>query len=530
MPNQLFYGDNLEVMRRHLKDESVDLCYIDPPFNSNRDYFQIYNNIGGEDRAQAQAFTDTWTWDDNAREALNEILTGQDGRFPAQTIELIRGLKAVLKEGALLAYIVSMTMRIVEIHRVLKSTGSFYLHCDPTASHYLKLVLDSVFVTQGGDFKNEITWRRTNNSGSSKSIARRFASNADIIFYYVKSKDYFFKQPRANYGDDYLSRFTKLDERGYYYLDNLKTYSKERLALLIKEDRVEFTNSGKPRIKNYLHELKGMILDNVWVDINPLNSQAAERLGYPTQKPEALLERIISASSNPGDVVLDAYCGCGTTIAVAQKLDRAWIGIDITYQSIGVILKRLIDSYGKEIGESVVLNGIPRDMASARALALKKDDRVRKEFEKWAVLTFSRHQAIINTKKGADGGVDGLQFFPVAFGSDETGKVLYQVKSGNVGRKDISQLRGDMLRENTQLGVFISLEEPTAPMKIEAASAGTFDWPLMHKKLPVISLVTIREMIENKAVMELPLSHTVNKRAVAQSGPDTQIALDLGEN
>ncbi len=160
MPNQLFYGDNLEVMRRHLKDESVDLCYIDPPFNSNRDYFQIYNDIGGEDRAQAQAFTDTWTWDTEANEAIAEILSGKDGRFPAQTIALIGGLKAVLQEGALLAYIVSMTLRITEIHRVLKPTGSFYLHCDPTASHYLKLVLDSIFCTQGGDFRNEIIWKR----------------------------------------------------------------------------------------------------------------------------------------------------------------------------------------------------------------------------------------------------------------------------------------------------------------------------------------------------------------------------------
>ena len=226
-------------------------------------------------------------------------------------------------------------------------------------------------------------------------------------------------------------------------------------------------------------------------------------------------------------MILDAYCGCGTTIAVAQKLNRQWIGIDITYQSIGVILKRLIDSYGKEIGNQVVLNGIPRDMDSARALALKKDDRVRKEFEKWAVLTYSRHQAIINTKKGADGGVDGMQYFPVAFGSDEMGKVMYQVKSGGVGRKDISQLRGDMARESAHLGVFLTLDEPSAPMKLEAASAGTFDLPLMGKTLPVITIATVREIIENGARLELPISHVVNKKAALQSGPNTQIALDL---
>ena len=261
-------------------------------------------------------------------------------------------------------------------------------------------------------------------------------------------------------------------------------------------------------------------------DIPPIASKDAERLGYPTQKPESLLERIIEASTNAGDVVLDAYCGCGTTIAVAQRLKRQWIGIDITYQSIGVMMKRLLDSYGKEAAQNVVLNGIPRDMASARALALKKDDRVRKEFEKWAVLTYSRHYAQINTKKGADGGVDGTQFFPAKFGSDEIGKVLYQVKSGNVGRGDIAKLRGDMARENAQLGVFITLEEPTKPMLTEAQSAGSYQLEVMQKSLPVIQIVTARDIVEDGARLELPISHEIHKRAASAQSKD-QITLEL---
>ncbi len=261
-------------------------------------------------------------------------------------------------------------------------------------------------------------------------------------------------------------------------------------------------------------------------DIPPLNSQAAERLGYPTQKPEALLERIIQASSNEGDVILDAYCGCGTTIAVAQRLNRQWIGIDITYQSIGVILKRLIEAFGQEVGQSVVLNGIPRDMESARALANKADDRVRKEFEKWAVLTYSRHQAVINTKKGADKGVDGLQYFPMAFGSDDMGRILYQVKSGGVKRGDIATLRGDMARENAHLGVFLTLEEPSEPMRLEAASAGNFFHPLMQKNYPTISIVPVREIVENNARLEMPISHVLTKKAAAAIN-STQGALEL---
>jgi site-specific DNA-methyltransferase (adenine-specific) len=244
-----------------------------------------------------------------------------------------------------------------------------------------------------------------------------------------------------------------------------------------------------------------------------INSQAAERLGYPTQKPEALLERIIQASSNEGDTVLDAYCGCGTTVAVAQRLRRQWIGIDITYQSIAVILKRLEDSFGSAVLESVVLDGIPRDMDSARALANKKDDRVRKEFEKWALLTYSKNRAIVNEQKGADKGVDGTAYFVT--GSDTTDRVIFQVKSGKVQRNDIATLNSDRQRENAALATLITLEESTKPMRDEALAAGIYHHELLNRDYPRIQILTVQEMIEDGKRIDLPLSLDVLKSAVA---------------
>ena len=526
MKNQLFYGDNLEVLRKHIRDESVDLCYIDPPFNSKRNYNQIYNNVGKEDQAQAQAFMDTWTWDDHANQGLAEIQDNYLGHFTGQSIDLISGLSKVLGKGSLLAYLVGMTLRIVEIHRVLKPTGSFYLHCDPSASHYLKIIIDAVFCSQGGDFKNEIIWKRTTNSGSSKSIANKFPSNTDIIFFYTKSQEYLFYPVLTDYSEHYKSRYTKQDKRGFYYLDNLKTYSEERLQTLIKDDRVEFTKNGKPRIKNYLHEGKGIIIDNIWTDIQGLNSQATERLGYPTQKPESLLERIIKASSNEGDIILDAYCGCGTTIAVAEKLNRSWIGVDITYQSISLILKRLEDSFGKNAIENIQLNGIPKDMESAVALANKSDDRTRKEFEKWAVLTYSNNRAVINAKKGADKGIDAVAYFQGE--KDATEKIIFQVKSGKVKSGDIRDLQGTMTLQQAAIGIFITLQPPTKDMIQTAKMAGIYQSRFMSQLVDKIQIVTIQEILEEKKRIDIRLMFEVLKSAEKQRETQgTQISLEL---
>ncbi|MEI8133693.1 MAG: site-specific DNA-methyltransferase [bacterium] len=420
--NTLYYGDNLEVLRKYIKDGTVDLCYIDPPFNSKRNYNQIYNNIGAEDQAQAQAFIDTWTWDSAADKGIHEIASNTGGVFTAQSIELILGLEKVLGRGALLSYLVSMTLRVAEIYRVLKPTGSFYFHCDPTASHYLKLVIDTIFCSRKGEFLNEIIWKRAETvKGNFGQGSHRYDGNTDTIFFYSKTTEQnIFHQEFAEYSEDYISQFYKFVEpetgRRYRLISMIGPggaakgnpqyevmgvtrfwrYSKKKMEEFIQQGLVVQTNPGTvPSKKLYLDDGKGVAIQSLWDDIPALHATASERLGYPTQKPEALLERIIKASTNEGDLVLDAYCGCGTTIAVAQHLNREWIGIDITYQSISLMLKRLEDSFGEFILREIELNGVPKDIKSAVALANKKEDRTRKEFEKWAVLTYSNNRPVL---------------------------------------------------------------------------------------------------------------------------------------
>lgn len=560
--NFLFYGDNLEVLRKSIKDETVDLCYIDPPFNSQRDYNQIYNGIGDDqDQAQAQAFTDTWSWDDMAIAGYDEIISNAQGRFSTQTVELIKGLHSVLGPVSLFAYLVSLTLRVTEIYRVLKPTGSFYLHCDPTASHYLKIVLDAIFVAQGGDFKNEIIWKRT----TARSDSHKWNHIHDVLLFYTKSKNYTWHTQFTGYEDEYTDSFyDEMDENGDVYMsDNLTAPQKRggfsgkpwrgidptskgrhwalpkqfldsigisggtvqsRLDQLDAMGRVIWPDkqNGVPRYKRYLKDMPGLAIQSIVNDIPPIPRNSAEKLGYPTQKPLTLLQRIIKASSNEGDVILDAYCGCGTTIDAAQKLKRSWIGMDITFQSVAVVLKRLEDTYGKAFIETIVLSGIPRDMKSVEALANRKDDRVRKEFEKWAVLTYTKNRAVINEKKGADGGIDGTAFFKV--GKKDNAKIIFQAKSGGVSRKDIATLHGDMMRTEASLGVFITLEAPTKPMILEAKSAGQYLHEEMGRSYDKITIVTAREIIEEGARLEIPMSIEVLK-AAQRDMQDKQMSL-----
>ena len=483
--NQLFYGDNLDIFRKgKVHSETVDLCYIDPPFNSKRNYNQIYNNIGDEDRAQAQAFTDTWTWDDRANAGYAEILANAEGRFQARLVELIKGLHAVLQEGSLLAYLVSMSLRITEIHRVLKSTGSFYLHCDPTASHYLKLVLDAVFCSQGGNFQNEVVWSyRTGGVGK-----QWFSRKHDVLFFYAK------KTGQHHFNVQHSGSFRT---EGMNYDEEGKPYKST------KKGRLYFNSQGPT-------------MTDVW-EIPFLSTVSLERLGYPTQKPESLLERIIQASSNEGDLVLDAYCGCGTTIAVAQRLKRAWIGIDITYQSISLVLRRLEKAFGAKALEQISTDGIPRDMASAEALAHKKDDRLRKEFEKWAVLTYTNNRAVINEKKGADAGIDARAYFMT--GKKDNAKIIFQVKSGGVKRGDIATLRGDMEREQAALAALITLEAPSKPMVNEAKAAGQYRHEDMGRNYDRIQIVTVQELLNGER-LEIPMSLEVLKAAQKATNAD----------
>jgi len=539
--NHLYYGDNLDNLRRFVPDESVDLCYIDPPFNSKRNYNQIYTNVGKEDAAQAQAFIDTWNWDDLATKGFSEIVENLPGLFTSQTINLIIGLEKVLGQGSLLAYLVSMTLRVAEIHRVLKPTGSFYFHCDPTSSHYLKLVLDSIFCPNGGDFKNEVIWKRTNSKGLAFT---RFASNHDVIFYYTKNKQFIWNPQYKKHDEKYLSDFYKYTEpetgRRYRLSDltnpnkdrpNLTyeflgvtrvwRWTKERMQEAYDKGLVVQSKSGSvPASKRYLDEQEGTPIDDTWIDVLPIQSQSGESLGYPTQKPFGLLERIIQASSNEGDVILDAYCGCGTTVAVAQKLNRRWIGIDITYQSVSLILKRLEDTHGVEVLNNVIISGVPRDIKSAEALANRKDDRTRKEFEKWAVLTYSKNRAAINQKKGADQGVDGKAFFPIT--DKDFGTILFQVKSGKVDSRDIRDMVGTMSREKADLGIFITLKPPTEPMRKEAKSAGLYHYEFFNRDIPRIKIVTVEDILNSAAQLDVPLIAGVLKAAARNTSDGSE--------
>ena len=484
---KLYYGDNLPVLRDKIATESIDVCYIDPPFKSDRNYTQIYNNVGQEDRAQAQAFVDTWTWEDRAAEGFSEIIGNVHARFEPQLIALMKGLHAVLREGSLLAYLVSISLRITEIRRTLKASGSFFLHCDPTASHYLKLVCDAIFCGRNaGEFGNEIIWGYESGGRSKRDFGRKH----DVIFRYMKSSNFYFNAAGV-----------LLDRR---------LARKNHMKKSVDEDgRVYFSIKSSGKIYKY-YEDEGVIPSDVWTDVSHLQQKDPERMGYPTQKPERLLERVVASSCPEGGTVLDAYCGCGTTIVAAEILQKSWIGIDITYQSISLVLKRLEERFSGRI-LNIGLDGIPFDFESAIALANKKDDRLRKEFEKWAILTYTSNRAIINEKKGADAGIDGEGFFQTSKAT--SGKIVFQVKSGKVTRGDIAKLNSDRLREGAQLAVFITLADPTAPMLHEAKVTGQYQHEVMGRSYDTVSIVSVRDMIENDVRLSIPMSLDVLRKA-----------------
>jgi site-specific DNA-methyltransferase (adenine-specific) len=327
--NRLFCGDNLEVLRKHVAAESIDLCYIDPPFHSRRNY---------SSREQAQGFTDIWTWDDAAQAGFDAI-RGE----PSRLGRLLTGLEPSIGKGSLLAYLVSVALRLAEIHRVLRSTGSLFLHCDPTASHYLKLLLDAVFDADGGGFRNEIVWCYSHGGRSRKWFGRKH----DIIFFYAKSDRSYFD-----------SRAVRSEMRSgtHSFGGRLLTGEDGRKYRLVYGTR---NSHGVARYyKYYLDE--GKLPEDWWADINSLQASAAERTGYPTQKPEALLDRIVAACSRPGDTVLDAYCGSGTTLAAAERGGRRWVGIDLAPEAIAVTLDRLKAAFGDEVAERMDAPNEPR--------------------------------------------------------------------------------------------------------------------------------------------------------------------------
>ena len=515
--NKLFYGDNLEVLQNQISGESVDLCYVDPPFNSNRNYNQIYNNIGKDDIAQTQAFVDTWDWGDSAELQLDMLR--KEPRYTQRLVDTILGLEKILGKGAMLAYLVNMSIRFAEIWRVLKPTGSFYVHCDPTASHYLKIILDAIFCDRGGDFRNEIVWCYKSRPQSK----RYFGKKHDVILFYTKSDKYTFNWEviARPLSEQTVKKYRLIDENGRRYRLQGRGITGSPIRSAKDVDQKWEVTNPELIVRDYLDEKLGVAQEDWWL-IDIINQHAKERLGYNTQKPLALLERIIQASSNEGDVVLDAFCGCGTTLDAAHSLHRKWIGIDITYNAVSLILKRLVDRYGSGILDEVNISGIPKDLESARALAHKKDDRLRKEFEKWAILTYTDNQGKINEKKGSDKGIDGIAYII-------GGTALFSVKSGNVSVKDIRDFQAVMEREQASAGVFITLQPPTKPMQHEAATSGHVeDIPGLRlpKKISKLQIVTIQELLDG-ARMNLPLAESVVKSAKQHKGKNKHREIDF---
>ena len=519
--NQLFYGDNLEILQKHIGSETVDLCYVDPPFNSNRNYNQIYNNIGKDDIAQSQAFVDTWRWGLPAELQLD--LLRKDQRYTRRLVDTVLGLEKVLGKGDMLAYLVNMATRFAEIWRVLKPTGSFYIHCDPTASHYLKIILDAIFCDRGGDFRNEIVWCYKSRPQSK----RYFGKKHDVIFFYTKSNKYTFNWETIArpLSEQTIKKYRLVDENGRHYRLQGRGITGSPIRSAKDVDQKWENTNPELVVRDYLDKKLGVAQEDWWI-IDIINQSAKERLGYATQKPLTLLERIIRASSNEGDVILDAFCGCGTTVDAAHSLNRNWIGIDITYHAVSLVLKRLKERYGNDIEQQIQLSGIPKDIASAKALANKQDDRLRKEFEKWAILTYTDNHAKINDMKGADRGIDGTAYI---FGNN---KVLFSVKSGNVSVKDIRDLRGVIEREQAVAGVLLTLEEPTKPMLQEAAASGHVDdMPglSMPRKTPTLQIVTIQEMLDG-ARMNLPMPEAVVKSATQHKPKSKNRRIDFEDD
>ena len=553
----------------------MDLIYLDPPFNSNASYNVLFKGPSGQDSAaQIEAFDDTWHWNDSAEAAFGEVLRSGNGN----AAEMLRAMRSFLGENDMMAYLAMMAVRLLELHRVLKPTGSLYLHCDPTASHYLKILLDAVFGAK--NFGNEIVWRRTGSHNSTKSFGRLH----DTILGYRKSTKYTFHVIRRPYmkghvesrysvGEDGRARFTSGGNvltgagatggascnpwRGFdpaskgrhwaipkFYEDlmdasYLELNPTEKLEALYQAGLVEIKEGNSwPIMVRYLEERDGTPLGDIWAfqpytqgtvwnsefgideDVKWLGPTDPERLGYPTQKPVALLERIVSASSNPGDVVLDPFCGCGTTVHAAEKLGRQWVGIDVTHLAIGLIEKRLRDAFE---GVEFTTHGVPQDIEAARDLARRgRDDKnYYFEFEKWALSLIAAQPGNLS-KKGADRGIDGNIYF------GKTSRAIVSVKAGdNVGVAMIRDLRGVIERERADIGIFLTLTEPTKPMISEAAGAGQFELD-GFEPVPRLQIVTIEEALQLRdRAVRLPARRDDAFRKAAREEGDKQGKFEL---
>ena len=528
--NTLFYGDNLNILREYLADESVDLIYLDPPFNSQRNYNVLFKDESGtESEAQITAFEDTWHWSEAPYKELQDTA-------PDALRQLLDTLVNILGRNQMTAYLVMMSLRIIELRRVLKPTGSLYLHCDPTASHYLKTVLDMIFGLQ--NYRNEIPWKRT----SAHNDAKRFGNIHDILFYYAKdATQMFFNPVHVPYDEKYLeSEFRKDQDGRWYKVEDLTApwhggdggrfkfhgrmpghsrmwrLNQEKMEELWQQGRIKIGEDGRPLLRGhivYLDEKKGMPVQDWWGDVLRVGNTSKERLGYPTQKPLALLERILQSSSQEGAVVLDPFCGCGTTIHAAQKLNRTWIGIDITHLAIALIKNRLKGAFDLEKNYGYAVVGEPEDLQGAIHLAESVD---RYQFQWWAISLIAARPyggdaGSKRGKKGADHGIDGI----IAFQDDPRSpakRVIVQVKSGKVSVRDIRELRGTLDREaHAEIGVFLTLQPPSEPMRTEAESCGFYTSPTWRKDYPRMQILTIEQLLRGETVKMPPTATTYKK-------------------
>lgn len=544
----LYYGDNLEILRRYIKDETIDLVYLDPPFNSSQNYNAFFSEKDGTAAAsQIRAFEDTWTWNQESQRVYEELVLQ-----PGKVSEVMQAFRTFLGTNDMMAYLAMMAPRLVELKRALKPTGSLYLHCDPTASHYLKMLCDAVL--EKSNFQNEIIWKRTGSHGG----AKRWGPIHDTILFYSKGADPKWNRVYQDYDEEYIEDYYRFeDDHGRYRLvtltgagtrsgdsgaswrgvnptqvgrhwavpsyamkalaseaDLAKMTTQQKLDLLDEHGFVYWPKKGEvPQQKRYLSDGEGVPVQDIITDIQAISSQAKERLGYPTQKPVALLERIIKASSNPGDVVLDPFCGCGTTIDAAEKLGRDWIGIDVTQLAISLIKNRLQDTYGSRMrfasgpesekkaaqrgqsGESIVhIIGEPTTPNEAATLA--EDDKY--QFQWWALGLVKARP--VEQKKGADHGIDGKILFRDDPNAAKPEQIILQVKGGKTGVKDVRDLRGVLDREKAAIGVLISLQPPTRDMQAEAASAGFYEHKVNKQKYPRIQLRTVKELMAGKNI------------------------------
>jgi site-specific DNA-methyltransferase (adenine-specific) len=521
----LFFGDNLHVLREKFPGDQgyFDLIYLDPPFNSKQGYNVLFKEGFEDSPAQVQAFEDTWHWTADTKAQFEDLIINPE--YPEKISDLMVGLGKIIGHNDVLAYLTMMSVRLIELRRVLKTTGCIYVHCDPTASHYLKIIMDAIFGPM--NFINDIVWERYTRPKGSQFKSRKFGSATDNLLFYSKSSEYKFNLDRVKRKLDEEGiehRYNLVDEKGAFYSGPLlrspsmgerpnlvyeyRGYTpgpegwrmkKEKLMEIDQRGDFFFTSNGIPRRKIRPENTPTEPLTNIWTDINAIGSQARERLGYPTQKPQELLERIIAVSSDEGDWILDPFGGCGTTAAAAEKLKRNWVIVDVTTLAINLVKRRIQEMY-KDQNIQMFTDGLPEDVSGARVL-FEADPF---EFEYWACDLINARPAGDKKKgkmKGADQGIDGVITYPDIVpqtSKTEYRKLIVQVKGGSIHRNDIATLKGDVDREKAAGGIFITLQKPTKPMINEATEAGTFVYNLTGQKFPKIQILTIEDLFKGK--------------------------------